>query len=1641
MFKFIAVCVLVMGLTIQQCDKGCLKCNAKNECVFCDISNNYYLSGTKCLTSTLTNCQILNQNGDCGQCASNFYLDLATKKCVAVETAKQVANCQLYGSGQVCVKCVKGFFVKDGKCLAVVKSVDNCDVYFEDGKCLACASGYLFNAARDGCVASPNVSGCSAYSFLDCKTCATGYIANQNLYFVDYQNNALNIQAAIFSFVSGAMSDWTALKRCQKILDANCLVASAFNVCTTCAPNFFLTAEKTCRAYPKPIIEACQFYNSLTTCSGCLSGYFLEGPTKCTLIAGDKLITDCVSYDNKANTVRCLQCSVAKYLNNNACTARVDSINIANCKATNPAADECLTCNDNFQITTDKKKCLAAIPNCATYANSAATITAHVCSTCNSKYYLNTDTNVATTCIAGSLNGCLTYSSSTVCTACDTTGFYLTAGACTAHPKVENCVTYDGSSFGTCATCTTGFYPFKLTFTCETFTPVIANCKEISPDTNKCIACASDAFFLKTDGTCVAYSTLPNCKTANGAGVCTACIDKFALKSDNTCVANHDYVLTNCDTAGSSASFKTADLNVATDCSICKENTYPFDLSSYYGCVSTTLLATKGVATAVDGCRRYSNAATPVCLQCTGSLFLTLGATRTCVSTCSDTNLLEDPTTGHFNTCSATGQDGFIANCKTSIEIWDYSIGTPALAYRCIQPTSTYILTVIFADLNQINTPGVWRDIVDSTVVPPGDAFLYNGYFTAVGIATDSTHDTAADVANSLSASDVACELYITDATPKFRCWRCKWGMTARWVAGATNNSKCVRLTGCNTSIKYGGFSSFLNTILSCHACTSASEQLVVTINTATAAAGVITFTVANTPIVTKDFVRCIAPSTAAAHAVDLPKAIANCHVYALVYIAGVFDAGQSGCMACKPNFRLAAAGAGKAVFDTCEAITDCDTSKTAMVSRCTTCSQVGAAGAIQYRAFKDATLDTCVNSQSENCLIASTTLVGTNYVCDLCRSGFFLNADKRCEKINLPACSDASGSTFFKFSNPPTAAEFGNYGLLRNMSGQKTLSGCDNCNAGFVAVGLAANERQCVSSSYVQSNGYASVSGTKYIVDCAKYKNLLDTTAAFYSECVACKNNKIPTLNGKSCVTAPSTACKTAQNTDTTKCQVCADTHVPVLGNCTPKNILNCKTYDITPTISDLICTGCNDGFVLATNGKSCTAGKVFACQSYNTNQPFICNACNTGYSLISTNGNAKTYCIKINDGSNCRTLDNSSSGLQGKFYKCSSCISTSSAAFVHKAWASSDSTKAQSICLALNLVEKCISYDVASTTVSGNTYLCTACAAGFFLNEDTNTCVARVNQPSGCIEYEINKDKCKVCSTSTFINADSTDCLSFPNGILGCATYSNDTVCTSCNAPRYLNNNTCTLSTQISKCVGYSANFTCTKCDTGYFLTNSTFCELAKAVNCFTYTNINTCEKCDPNDNNKGLKTDTNGVTSCVDKNVASCEISTNTFPFACTLCKKGFFLATDGTCAAATPIAKCLAYDSLTTCTKCEAGSVLTVDRKACNDTSFAAYLDANCVETTQLSTPACSMCQPGSFFSNGACTTCTNNTFANGCYSCNPANQTVCFACKPGFYQTSNGNCLSVNAQSNTTPVASAVIVKLFSMFALVLAFLF
>lgn len=1626
-----------MGLTLQACDKGCLKCNAKNECIFCDTSNNYYLSGVNCAVSTLTNCLLLNSNGECGQCAANYYLDVSTKKCVAVETLKQVANCSYYGSAQVCIKCAKNFFIKDSKCTAVVKLVDNCETYSDDGKCVGCASGFIFNAARDGCVAIPSVSGCSAYSFLDCKTCSTGFLQNPNLYFVDYQTSSASIYAEVRRFIAGTSNDWTALYRCQKYQDANCLTASAFNVCTTCKAAYFLTADKACRAYPKPIIEACLTYNSLITCSSCLSGYYLESSVKCTLIAGDKLITDCVTYDNKAANVQCTLCSAAKYLSANTCSsARADSINITNCKTNTITSDSCAACNDSFVLTTDFKKCLANIPNCAEYNTSSSTTTVLTCKTCNSTFYLNTVDSV-TTCVPGGIEGCISYSSSTVCIACNVAEYYLKDAKCTKHVKADNCLTYSGANFNECATCAAGFYPFKYSTTCSAIT-VVASCATYNDDAT-CATCVADFFLLNSK--CVSISnTYTGCKAANKDAVsCTTCMDGKALKTVDTvktCVDNHNYIVDYCDTVGSGISFKINTDPDTDSCLVCKEGSFPFNLAGFFSCINNDHLTTRGVtvAAAVAGCRKYSNAATPVCQQC--SKFLAIGAARSCVDTCSDDNTqLLDNLAGDINTCVSNAAAGLV----TAYAITDCIVATKgkldtdaaaaAASLHCIKFKSTLRPTVTLStSVNLGDGPTLHKDLLASSIVRPDDAFLYNGFpITGVAPAALDKH-TPADNASK------DCELWYSDTN--LYCARCKFGYSV--LLDGTTKTTCVKIDDCDITVSYSGFSSSINRFLSCHKCKTATNFVTLSL-TATGDAADTYFITRLTDA--KLAVRCIAGTAVAADAtIDLPLLVANCLVYGWNTVAaGTATANGKGCIACKPGFRFG--DFSKPFTADCVEITGCDLTKGSMANRCSGCTQVNGAVA-QYKALENYKAQLCRIVKTDNCLFSDATEVSGFYKCRVCKPGFWLNHDNYCEKIDLPQCKDnintpAFPTTLYKLPDSTDVAATAEYYAVKHLSKANSITGCDYCATGFTGFRMVTGEKQCVVSPYVASNVFVA-DPLKYVTDCSKYLNNLDTANSPVATCSLCKNNKIPTDDGKKCVASISN-CTTAQKDAITKCKTCAITHVQIAGACLLKNIAGCATYDASAT--ELACSACNDGFVLAANKKACTAGKVIGCKVYDVDLAWSCTTCLDGYTRITTT-NSRSYCFKINDGSNCKVLDGSATGLQGNLYKCTTCNANNSAAYLPKAFATTDVTKSQSLCLSLNLVDKCITYLTSSSTVGTNSYLCTACSTGFWVDEDKNVCVARVNQPSGCTEYEKNKDKCKVCSTSTFINETATDCVSFPNGILRCATYSNDTVCTSCNVPSYLNANACPLSTVISKCAGYSGNYTCTGCESGYFLTNSTFCEIAKAANCYTYTSINACEKCSLADTNKGLKTDTNGITNCVDKNVANCDISTNEFPFKCTTCKKGFFLATDGTCAAATAINKCLLYDTATTCILCEALSVLAVDRKSCVETAFSAYNDANCVDSQVLGTPACSKCTPGSVFVNNVCTSCSNNTYTDGCFSCDPANQATCFSCRPGYYQTQAGKCVAISTIiNNNGTTSSAMINTLFGLFALLAALLF
>ena len=136
---------------------------------------------------------------------------------------------------------------------------------------------------------------------------------------------------------------------------------------------------------------------------------------------------------------------------------------------------------------------------------------------------------------------------------------------------VENCVAYSSSAANECATCATGFYPFKYSHTCDRIQNPIPNCSAYT-SVSTCSAC-NNGYFLQGNS-CVLYTTLPNCKEANGSGACVKCLGGFALTSASppTCKPVHSYIAENCATLAPDATFKAWTVADGPACATCKDN-------------------------------------------------------------------------------------------------------------------------------------------------------------------------------------------------------------------------------------------------------------------------------------------------------------------------------------------------------------------------------------------------------------------------------------------------------------------------------------------------------------------------------------------------------------------------------------------------------------------------------------------------------------------------------------------------------------------------------------------------------------------------------------------------------------------------------------------------------------------------------------------------------------------------------------------------------------------------------------------------------------------------------------------------------------------------------------------------------------
>ena len=1658
MFKTFALTFLFMALTLQACEQGCLKCTAQNNCVLCDITQFYYLNNGSCVKIAQNNCAFLRLNGNCAVCNAGYYIDGSTNKCVAVPTTKVITNCNYYDSTQSCVTCNSGYYINSANCTAVNTTVANCNTYSTNGKCSMCATGYIFNVDASACVTPPTISGCGSYTYLSCATCGTGYVNNANNYFTAFNGTS---SASIFEnlLLSNAVgnSDWQALSVCQLGVVTNCLTYSSFNRCALCSTGYFLTTTGLCKAFPAPIIDGCATYEDASTCASCIATKHL-GDASATTCVDNTAITNCASYQATAvGATTCTACITAYYLQNNNCgTLRSNSANIANCATTSVNSDKCATCSNNYYITNDGLKCLPAIAFCATYdATISSSATAQKCTTCNRNYYPNTD---STACVAGTVSNCGIYSTANQCTTCNN-GFYLNGGNCLAHLPITNCATYDGSNQNTCSACNTSFYPLAINLVCDT-APAIANCATLHFDANNSLTCSAckAGYYLSTSTRCMSIpATYSNCFTYTDAALCTVCNAGYVLTETKNCVIPFAFLSSNCNAlnTGVFTTMPVSSLNLydittpasAATCSNCNQGYAPYDYDGHFACVEYSNLVKIGIATPTSNCMRFiaggtTAAPTATCAECYPGYVIVQGGTPVCqtynVNTGAPCNsafsyVLIDDTTGISNQClvGVTDTNYKIDFCAVAVRVTNavaaapvgtYTTATQA-EYRCIQPDTD---SVLYTDSlsSAAETDDIPYRMNSSTTLDlyPVPVLLLKNY-------KPQTINTATKVTN--------CELYILISSV-YTCVKCIHGYTLRiQLVSSTATYTCVTIPNCNTSIYRGGLSSQVNKLASCHVCNAGFLVKVSWTLTSSAWANVIP-TATATAFVTNE---CVSTTSADITAVTSVTGFAGC---AMIFNDITASSTIKYCIACKPGFLGGPKASGNTgEIDTCAAISGCSPTDTGAFNSCTSCTSTAsnffAPATYQYAA--------CAATGTNNCQVVGSTANG----CALCKPGYYLNRDTMCERLVIPNCTDEVQSQAKPLASSATAEAFSYYRTLK-AAGSWPL-GCRKCSgsnatgaSSFVGLYFSTTQTGCVQSAYSSSTSF--ITGTAYVLNCLNYVNTVPASGSY--TCAMCNSGYIPKSDFSACVAAI-TNCMQSEATATNRCAVCATGFEKTDGQCLANNIPYCAT--VSGASNSLLCTACTTGYYLNTSTNTCIQGNVLNCKTYADQSATSCTVCLNNFTLVSS-ANSGTYCVPNDNTYNCSLFENgaaSAVGFENKQYTCSACTFSDTVAYNLKNYPN-DATKPRTICAALTSIANCITYDAdpsSSINFSNNSFGCLQCAAGFYLS-NAFTCTARVNLSSACTVYEVKSDKCNTCNAATFLSADATTCITFPNGILGCATYSNDTACISCNTPRYLTNNTCILSTVINNCAFYTSNYTCANCTSGFFLANSSSCVAATAQNCLTYQSMSACATCGAN---LGLQT-TNGVTNCVSNAVSNCAVATTTFPFTCIQCSSGFYVNAAGACVGVSAaIANCLSYDSATTCVRCASPYVLAVNKTMCTN-AYTLKNDANCAAATVLSTATCAQCALGSYFMNGTCTTCQNNTSTSGCLTCDPTNQSTCFACASGYYQQANGTCIRVSGQTtnnnngttngtnNGTNTGSSVrITSAFGLLALVFALLF
>ena len=1640
MITLVIILLTIINFVKQECLEGCLKCNSRDECLFCDGTNNYILDGLTCKKIALLNCLTINIAGNCLTCEDNYFLNQTTKKCQKIDEGSQLENCMKYKGPSECFTCKKDFMIENSVCKAVANPIEGCSVVDSEdsSKCLQCEVGYISSLDKKTCLIIAEVPNCGSYSFLECVSCKDNYVTNKNIY-ID-QIYKFNDEIAKFVVLRKLIWDKIDFPDqgnydiCKKIEVKDCIDYISYNECNKCKPNFFKTEQNTCVSFPTEQIMGCLKYFNANTCTECETGKFLQDPQNCIDISP---VANCISYNASANKTICLSCDKTHYLDEKSnCIQRTELSDFLACFKKDPYSDSCLGCDTGLEMTSDKLACLNEVSNCINYTDSDKNTSDLVCKKCKEGMFYN---NSLVRCEAGTVSNCELYEDTAdVCVKC-INQYYLKSNQCLKHSDLFACTSYSGDTSKTCLTCGGSSYKFSRFNGCNKANSEIENCEEFVTGTI-CKTCALD-YFVNNVGSCDKITAVPSCRKVkdNDNNKCSICKEEYFIK-DGLCVLPQDFFISECESNNINGLID----STQTECNYCYKDSIPLDYKDNYICVSPSTIPNDKI---ISDCLKYHHDISDdsySCTYCDNNYNIPKVSTGSCIFNCSSSDSIVviagkkysstgvDASTYNryqmnaYKKCIAVTPENDNENCIYSYPhiFSSINLNNKDLETSCVMCKDTFFATIK-------------QDAVVMVDDPEGPFILGRSVLSAHPGISCKAQNIEDDYKIEQKVEN--CEYYhyvernvpaIAPATgtvsvPDIRCYRCKigyHGIIINNAAGEGKVNQCVEMTSCDitSQIRDGGllnkeeylrFGTALSSYFSCYKCKAVNHIPIVALTLPAfdtvhpfpklkAFKIKVEMTVDDIYSTIADGVpgkniECYDITSKDSFGIELPenyKFPDNC---ALGYIDVESKAKSSKskedspeentaaiqCIACLPGFKPlrhqnVSPQISRNGIYQCEAIGNSCSSST-WFNACSECRSGHIYNYNTAKKFVDFT--NCIVFADSNCFAAE--MVDGVYKCRYCKKGFSMNLDKVCEVINAPKCIVGQMNFKMDYEASFTNDQF-NLGMYLTPKG----AGCHKCFGGYIGLKSTTLEQKfiCTKSDYVKSKIY--VSSTLMINNCTNY--IVDNNNKLI--CKVCEENFIPSTNGKCIPQSNSANCVFFKGE--VICQKCKEGYIVISGICEEKNIQKCIIFEEGELVEAQNCIKCDPDYY--PSNQKCVKGIIDFCEILSG--PKTCEKCLNNYTKVVTT-DATDYCYPISPELNCKVLD------EGKFsnleVNCKECdkgyaLSTNSLHFNN------------TICMNFRHYDNCEEYDIHSN-IEQSSFKCRKCLISHYLDEN-KLCVERQNRSFNCVNYVINADMCQTCEEGFYVGEDGFLCTTYPSGIQGCVEYENEKVCLSCKKNMYLSNNKCIdilEENKIDKCLFYEGEKICKKCDTGYAVEDIS-CVIAQALNCSEYQNKITCLSCPEG---YGFKEES-GIKNCVEKNITKCVISENFYPFVCLTCAKDFY-PDKGKCVEVLQTIKdCQIYIDGFKCLSCMEGTTLSSDKKEClEDLNILALLDPQCKES-KIGVPKCMTCKKGYIMDKeGNCVVCTQSKIEDGCYNCDPTNQNICIICAPGFYQTKESEC--------------------------------